>query len=118
MNRRRNDPKNNGIHATTFLAILLAVVTAAGGGIWHAWLKNRQIQVKREIDRIERLCGQHQLDIRTTQMRTDQLLNRFAIRQQLVDLGSDLKPIPMGVTEEIPLHPATPPASPAIAAVP
>jgi len=118
MNRRRTESRKTGIHATTVLAILLAVVTAAAGGIWHAWLKNRQIQVKREIDRIERQCGQHQLDIRTTQMRMDQLLNRFAIRQQLADLGSDLKPIPMGITEEIPLLPETPTTEPAIAAVP
>lgn len=115
MNRRRNETRKTGVHTTTVIAICLALVTAATGGIWHAWLKNRQIQVKREIDRIERQCGQHQLDIRTTQMRMDQLLNRFAIRQQLTDLGSDLQPIPMGVSHEIPLNPA---AEPAIAAVP
>ena len=104
MNRRRNESKQ-GIHPTTVIAICIALTIATLGGVWQAWLKNRQIQVKREIDQIERLCGQHQLDIRTTQMRMDQLLNRFAIREQLNELGSTLQPIPMGITEEIPLHP-------------
>lgn len=117
MNRKRNESPKKGIHPTTVIAICLALTIATLGGVWQAWLKNRQIQVAREIDQIERQCGQHQLDIRTTQMRMDQLLNRFAIRQQLSDLGSTLKPIPMGVTEEVPLHPA-PKKEPQIAAVP
>lgn len=107
MNRKRNAKSSKGIHPTTVIAIFLALGTAAAGGVWQAWLKNRQIQVMREIDQIERQSGQHQLDIRTTQMRMDQLLNRFAIRQQLNDMGSTMRPIPMGITEEIPLNPAT-----------
>ncbi len=117
MNHKRNHSPKKGIHPTTVIAICLALGTAALGGVWQAWLKNRQIQVMREIDQIERQAGQHQLDIRTTQMRMDQLLNRFAIRQQLSDLGSTLKPIPMGVSEEIPLHPEVEKETP-IAAVP
>jgi uncharacterized protein HemX len=105
MNRKRNESPKKSIHPTTVLAICLAIVTAALGGVWQAWLKNRQIQVAREIDQLERQAGQYQLDIRTAQMRMDQLLNRFAIRQQLSDLGSSMQPIPMGITDEIPLHP-------------
>ncbi len=104
MNRRRHETKQ-GIHPTTLIAICLAIAFATIGGVSQAWLKNRHIQVKREIDRIERIAGQHQLEIRTTQMRMDQLLNRFAIREQLAELGSDLTPIPLGITEEIPIHP-------------
>jgi len=115
MNRKRNESPKKGIHPTTVIAICLALTTATVGGVWQAWLKNRQIQVAREIDQIERQCGQHQLDIRTTQMRMDQLLNRFAIRQQLSDLGSTLQPIPMGITEEIPLHPTPEPATQIVA---
>ena len=117
MNRKRHESRKEGIHPTTVIAICLAIGTATVGGVWQAWLKNRQIQVMREIDHIERLAGQHQLDIRTAQMRMDQLLNRFAIRQQLTEMGSSMKSIPMGVTEEIPLRPESEPVSP-IAAVP
>jgi hypothetical protein len=34
-------------------------------------------------------------------MRMDQLLNRFVIRKQLEENGSDLRPIPLAVIEEI-----------------
>jgi hypothetical protein len=115
MNRRRNHNATR-IHPSTVIAVVMALAIASLGGIWQAWMKNRQIQVKREIDAIERRCGQHQLDIRTTQMRMDQLLNRFAIRQQLAELGSDLVPIPMGVTEDIPLQPRD--TAPSIASIP
>jgi hypothetical protein len=34
-------------------------------------------------------------------MRMDQLLNRFVIRKQIEENGSSLRPIPIGVVEEI-----------------
>ena len=34
-------------------------------------------------------------------MRMDQLLNRFVIRKQIEENGSNLRPIPMGVVEQI-----------------
>ena len=40
-------------------------------------------------------------EIRTTEMRMDELLNRFVIRKQIEQNGSSLRPIPMGVVEEI-----------------
>ena len=84
-----------------YFALILAAVIAAGGGVLHAYYKNRQVQVSREIDAIDRRVEQCRLDIRTTDMRMDQLLNRFAIRKQIEENGSSLRPIPAGVTEEI-----------------
>ena len=98
MNRRRTE---SSTPAMVFFALILAAVIAAGGGVLHAYYKNRQIQVSREIDAIDRRVEQCRLDIRTTDMRMDQLLNRFAIRKQIEENGSSLRPIPAGVTEEI-----------------
>ena len=84
-----------------YFALILAAVIAAGGGVLHADYKNRPVQVSREIDAIDRRVEQCRLDIRTTDMRRDQLLNRFAIRKQIEENGSSLRPIPAGVTEEI-----------------
>ena len=67
----------------------------------HAYYKNRQVQISREIDAIDRRVEQARLDIRTTEMRMDQLLNRFVIRKQIEANGSALRPIPIGVVEEI-----------------
>ena len=104
MNRRRNE---SSTPALVFFALILAAVIAAGGGVLHAYYKNRQVQVSREIDAIDRRVEQCRLDIRTTDMRMDQLLNRFAIRKQIEENGSSLRPIPAGVTEEIDATKAT-----------
>ena len=91
-----------------FVALIGAAVIAAAGGVQHAMYKNRQVKIKREIDAIERRVEQYKLDIRTTQMRSDSILNRFAIRKQLEDMGSALRPIPPGLPEEV--NPAPPAA--------
>jgi hypothetical protein len=98
MNRRRNEPR---IPAFVIFAVILAAAIAASGGVLHAYYKNRQVQASREIDAVDRRVEQYRLDIRTTQMRMDQLLNRFVIRQQLEDNGSSLRPISLAVVEEI-----------------
>jgi len=79
MNRLKSATR---IPASIFLAPIIAAIIAASGGVIHAIYKNRQVQVNREIDAIERRIEQYQLDIRTTQMRSDFLLNRFVIRKQ------------------------------------
>jgi hypothetical protein len=98
MNRRRNEPRT---HVSVFFALFLAAAIAAGGGVLHAFYKNRQVSITREIDAIDRRIEQHRLDIRTTEMRMDQLLNRFVIRKQIEANHSTLRPIPMGVVEHV-----------------
>ena len=91
-----------------FVALLLGFVIAAWGGVQHAMHKNRQVKIKREIETIERRIEQYKLDIRTIQMRSETVLNRFAIRKQLEDTGSVLRAIPSGMAEEV--NPAPPAA--------
>ncbi|MES2440353.1 MAG: hypothetical protein V4584_14890 [Verrucomicrobiota bacterium] len=98
MNRRRNETRTP---ASVFFSLLLAAAIAAGGGVLHAFYKNRQVQITREIAATERHIEEERLDIRTTEMRMDQLLNRFAIRKQIEENGSSLRPIPVNVIEEI-----------------
>jgi hypothetical protein len=98
MNRRRDQPRTS---ACVIFAVILAAAIIAGGGVLHAYYKNKQIQVSREIDAIDRRVEHSRLDIRTTGMRMDQLLNRFTIRQQLEENGSTLRPISLNVVEEI-----------------
>lgn len=98
MNRRRNETRT---HLSVFLSLFLAATIVAAGGVLHAFYKNRQVQISREIDAIDRRVEQDRLDIRTTEMRMDQLLNRFAIRKQIESNGTTLRPIPIGVVEEM-----------------
>ncbi len=98
MNRRRNETRTP---VSVFFSLFLAAAIAAAGGVLHAYYKNQQVQIAREIDAIDRRVEQDRLDIRTTEMRMEQLLNRFVIRKQIEANGSLLRPIPMGVVEEI-----------------
>ena len=98
MNRRRNEPRTP---LSVFFALFLAAAIAASGGVLHAVYKNRQVQVSREIDAIDQRVKQSRLESETIEVRMDELLNRFAMRQQIEKSGSSLRPIPLGVVEEI-----------------
>jgi hypothetical protein len=98
MNRRRNETKSSGF---PIFALLVGAAIVAAGGVLHVYYKNSQIQTTREIDAIERRVEQYRFDIRTTEMRMDEQLNRFAIRKQLEENGSTLRPISVAVVEEI-----------------
>jgi hypothetical protein len=113
MNRRRDEPKSS---ATVLFSVILAFAIIAAGGVLHVVYKNRQIRITREIDAIDRRVEQARLDIRTTEMRMDQLLNRFVIRKQLEENGSSLRPISLKAVEEI--DPATPSRRSVASAVP
>lgn len=105
MNRRRNETRTP---VSVFATLILAAALIAGGGVLHAYYKNRQVQASRELDKIERDIEQYRLDMRTSQMRMDQLLNRFVIRKQLSENGSDLIAISSAVVEEVNPAPADP----------
>ena len=100
MNRRRQEAQTR-ISSFTIFSLILGGAIGAVGGITHVYFRNCQIKTAREIDVIERRIDQHQLAIRTVQMRKDQILNLFAMRKTLEELGTDLRPIPSGVSEEV-----------------
>ena len=100
MNRRRQD-NHTRISAFAIFSLILAGAIGAIGGVSHVYFRNCQIKTAREIDVIERRIEQYQLDIRTVQMRKDQILNLFAMRKTLEDLGTDLRPIPVGISVEV-----------------
>lgn len=101
MNRRKQQPTR--ISASTLIAVILAASICASVGIMYVKCKNRQIRISREIDEISRNIEHCKLEIRSTSMRTDQLLNRYLIRKRLQEQGSRLRPINVAVVEEIQL---------------
>ena len=98
MNRRRNEARQS---FSVMFALVLGAVFSAAGGIMHVVYKNRQINTSREIDAAESRIEQARLDIRTSEMHMDRLLNRFTMRAQLARNGSDLKPIALSSVEKI-----------------
>ncbi|MFP6857376.1 MAG: hypothetical protein VCA73_08900 [Roseibacillus sp.] len=99
MNRRRTTTPHLGLGSIVLL--IAAAVVMASAGIFYAYIKNRQINVSREIQRVEDRISQHRLDIATDEMLLAEQLNPFLIRDRLKGISSDLRAIPLGVTREI-----------------
>lgn len=100
MNRRRHESQTR-ISTIVIFSLILAGAIGAVGGVSFVYYRNCQIQTAREIDKVEQRIEQSKLDIRTIEMRSDQILNLFAIRKTLDEVGTDLVPIPTGVSEDI-----------------
>ena len=83
--------------------LIVAAVMLAAAGVFHAYVKNRQINVAREIQGMEERISQHKLDITTLEVRLDDQLNPILINDRLNEMSSDLRRIPVGVVEEIPV---------------
>lgn len=101
MNKKRTK-RNLGFGSILFL-VLVAVVLATAG-VFHAYIKNRQVEVARRTEKTEQRISQHELEIKTLQMHLDQKLNRFLIRDQLRQRGSGLVAIPVTEVEAIDSH--------------
>lgn len=113
MNRRRTTKPHLGLGSIVLL--IAAAVVMASAGIFYAYIKNRQINVSREIQRVEDRISQHRLDIATDEMLLAEQLNPFLIRDRLKEISSDLRAIPLGVTREISARAPERPPSPSTA---
>ena len=107
MNRRRTE--HRGLGMGSMVLLITAALVMAGAGVFHAYIKNRQIHVQREIDATERRIDGHELQIRTLQMQLDEELNYALIWDRLRNIGSVLRSISETTVVEIdPLQPAPP----------
>lgn len=84
--------------------ILMVFGVFCCGGTFYTVLKNKQIHLARQIETVQSRTDQHGMDIRTEQMRVDQLLDRYMIRERLRVTGSQLQPI----SQDAIVHIATP----------
>ena len=100
MNRRRAVKPHLGFG--TIVLLIVAAVVMAAAGVFHAYVKNRQINVAREIQGTEDRISQHRLDITTLEVRLDDQLNPILINDRLTEMSSDLRRIPVDVVREIP----------------
>ncbi len=102
MNRRRTVTAHLSFGNVVFL--IAAALVMASAGVFHAYIKNRQINVSREIQAVEDQISQHNLEIATHEMLLGDELNRFVLGARLKDISSDLRSIPVSVVTEIPVQ--------------
>jgi hypothetical protein len=98
MNRRRS-ARNLSFGSVVFLVFVAVVLATAG--VFHAYVKNLQVQVGRKTEKTEKRIGQLEMDILTLQMRLDEQLIRPLLRKRLSVQQSPLVPIPLHVIVEI-----------------
>ncbi|MGA0845197.1 MAG: hypothetical protein ACO3RV_01535 [Luteolibacter sp.] len=103
MNRRRDHHRPSGF---IIASILLGISIIACGGVAYVYYKNEQVKTNRQIDAVERRVEHARLEISTLVMRMDQVLNRFALRETLIQNQSDLRPIHPNVVEDLDAAPS------------
>ena len=103
MNRRRTVRPHLSFGSIALL--IPAAIVMASAGVFHAYIKNRQINVSREIQRVEDTISQYQLDIATDEMLLAAQLNSVRIRARLKEISSDLRSIPQGAVKEVSASP-------------
>lgn len=100
MNRRRPGPDRRSL-IFPLAAVVLAALVATTGGAMHAINRNGQIQLQREIARVEKRIAEHKRDIQLIEVRRERLLDRYEIRETLRTMDSELVPVRHGVVETI-----------------
>jgi hypothetical protein len=104
MNRLRSEPKT---HASVFISLILAALVVVTGGVMHAVYKNSQVKTARLIDQAETRIDQTRLKIRMIEVNTDEMLDRFDMRERLRENGSPLIDIiPADIEEVAPARPS------------
>jgi hypothetical protein len=98
MNRRRPDRRCGALPVAV---LITTAALAACGGIIKVCYKNRQIEVNRRIAHVEDQIARHRDDIRTLRRQTDELMNCFAMGEDLDINDSELRPIPAEAIEHV-----------------
>lgn len=83
--------------------LIICALVATSAGIAHAMLKNKQLQVVREIEKVQGRIGDLELDIATEGMRISSLTDRYELRSALEQIESELQPIASSQLEEVDL---------------
>ena len=99
MNKKRSSIN----HFASLHVVMLIIVTVllATGGVLHAFMKNRQIEVAREIDATNSRMVETEETMKMVQVKIDRKLNRHMIRNELSNRESALITIPSTAVEVV-----------------
>ena len=81
--------------------LIIVTVLLATGGVLHAFIKNRQVEVAREIDATSSRMVETEETMKMVQMKIDRKLNRHIIRAELANRSSELTRIPSSAVEVV-----------------
>lgn len=95
---KKNHPGLSWVEITLLVIAAVVLMTA---GVTHAWLKNSQVEVVREVDRTQRRIGDHEDSINSLQVKIDKKLNIYQLRDDLERKNSALEMLPVSAIEKI-----------------
>lgn len=72
--------------------VIFTIVTALCG-VCYATLKNEHVAVRTEINKIEREIAERRMNTKQYQAKATGVCNRWAMRDKLAQMGSDLQDI-------------------------
>ena len=102
MNKHRNQQRRLSILEMTLLALSALVLMTAG--VTHAWLRNSQVEVLRDVDHTQQRISDHEDSINSLQVKIDKKLNIYQIRDDLHRADSELCNVPSRSIEIIPTY--------------
>jgi hypothetical protein len=104
MNKRR---QGSNLSFPALFVLVLAFVIVSAGGISYVMVKNKQITLRRQIDKTQQRMVEHNVAITMHHSDITQRLGVFSLREELKNANSDLRSIPPGHVQI--LNTASPP---------
>jgi len=92
---KMNQKKKGGFSSAMLVLLLLTAVSLGATGIFHTVMKNRQLQVVRQIEKVERRVKEKERDVINLEIRINQLENRYDMRNALIAGNTSLRGIPL-----------------------
>ena len=98
----KNKKKKTNLSPAVFALLILTAISLGATGVFHTVMKNHQLRVKREIERVERRIEEHERDATNLEIRLGQLENPWELRDSLLAAKADGHPgIPLESIEYI-----------------
>lgn len=95
---------NRGLSWIEIFLLVISGVILMTAGVTHAWLKNSQVEVVREVDRTQQRISDHDDAINSLQVKIDKKLNIYQLRDDLERGRSELVEVPVSAIEKIPSY--------------
>lgn len=104
----KNRKKKANLSPAMFALLVLTALSLGTTGVLHTVMKNRQLQLVREIENVERRIKEHDRDITNLDIKVSTQENRFDLRKALWDSQTTFQRIPLSAVEDIHVHPPLP----------
>lgn len=97
----KNKRKKTTLTPAVFGLLILTAISLGATGVFHTVMKNHQLNVVRDIERVERRIKEHERDVTNLEIRLGQLENRWDLRNSLIASKTTLRGIPLQAIEDI-----------------